>query len=142
MFSPYVCWLGYKRQKCKDTETRFSQLLIRLDDWFFLFTFLSYMSIYSVNILYIGMSFRLQKAKMQIIEIWFSWLLYKIEVWIILRRFISLMIIYSVNMLSVCYKLRKKEHLWLRVLFFFQVFNYLVAAFLEISQSTWSRFNV
>ena len=41
---------GYNRPKCKNMETQYSELLIKQTTSFFLCTFLSYMSIYSINI--------------------------------------------------------------------------------------------
>ena len=55
---------GHKRQKYKNMRTRFSRPLIKIDDWFFLRTFLLYMSIYSIVILYVSLSVRLQRAEM------------------------------------------------------------------------------
>ncbi len=63
-FRPSVCQSGYKRQKCKYMETLFSWPLIKIEVWFFQWTFLSDTSIYSSNILSIDLLVWLQKAKM------------------------------------------------------------------------------
>ena len=66
IFCPSVCRSGYKRQKCKNMETRLSQLLIKIEEEFSVHNPLIYeQSICSIDILYDdGLSVRLQKAEM------------------------------------------------------------------------------
>ena len=56
---------GYKRQKCKNTETLSSRLLFMREVWFFVWRFNWLMRIYSMN----NLCVRLQKAYMYIVYI-------------------------------------------------------------------------
>ena len=53
-----------KGRNVKILKMKFSSPLIKIDQLFFLYTFLSYMSIFSINNLYVGLSVSLQKAEM------------------------------------------------------------------------------
>ncbi len=72
-FCPSNCRSGYKRKKCKNLEMRFSRPQIKLKVYFFLWTFFSFISIYSINILIVGLSVRLKKCKMWNMQRRFSW---------------------------------------------------------------------
>ena len=89
-------------------ETRFS-LFLRYRSDFFLCRFLSSMSIYSVNILSVGLSVRLKGRNLNT-ETWIYLLLFKIYVWFLfLWRFVWLTSIYCINILSVCLSVRLQK---------------------------------
>ncbi len=92
-----ICKYFYYRRYCIITNV---SPFVRLSP-IFRCTFHLSMSIYSVNILYFGLSVRLQMAicknKIKI----FSRLLFKIEALFLFERFIWWMRIYSINNMSV-----------------------------------------
>ena len=51
-------------------ETWFSRPLVRIEVWFVLCTFISYLSIFSIDILSVSLLFRLQTTCISLLKIW------------------------------------------------------------------------
>ena len=58
---PSVCLSGYKKHKCIYIDTSFSWVVLTIESWYFLWRFIWWMSIYSIDILSVCLLVRLQK---------------------------------------------------------------------------------